>query len=79
MKKILFLISLVLLSISANSQSNDEINNLWKFLDTNIDGSISRAEAASDKEILENWDSLDTNKDDKLDVAEFSELFYQEQ
>ncbi len=79
MNKILLIISFVLLSNSAQSQSSDEANNLWKFLDTNIDGMISRAEAASDQEILEKWNSLDINKDDELDVTEFSQIFLQEE
>lgn len=79
MKKLLLVTFLVLISTSVQSQSGEEANNLWKFLDTNIDGSISRAEATSDKEILEKWDSLDINKDDELDVVEFSQIFYQEQ
>jgi hypothetical protein len=83
MKKILFIISLVLLSISAQSQEaaqpqeSGSSNNLWKLLDTNTDGSISKAEASASRGVFENWDNLDVNQDDKLDIAEFSKLFSQ--
>lgn len=81
MKKLVFIISFVLLSTSAQSQEavqpqeSGTSNNLWKLLDTNTDGSISKAEASASREIYENWDNLDVNRDDKLDSAEFSKLF----
>jgi hypothetical protein len=90
MKKILFIISFALLSTAVQSQAPqmqpqaqpqeaNTSNNLWKLLDTDTDGSISKAEASASRGVSDNWDKLDVNKDDKLDVAEFSKLFSQGQ
>ncbi len=76
--------SIVLLSTPALSQKSVQpqesgtSSNLWNLLDTNADGSISKAEASASRGVFDNWDNLDANKDDKLDVAEFSKLFRQQ-
>jgi hypothetical protein len=64
-------------AVSEITQLNDPISqaDLWKSLDSNEDGSISKEEAADSKEIAENWESLDANKDEKLDSEEFAQLF----
>lgn len=94
MKKILFIISFAFLSTAVQSQEPqmqpqaqpqaqpqeaNTSNNLWKLLDTDADGSISKAEASASRGVSDNWDKLDVNKDEKLDVAEFSKLFSQGQ
>lgn len=45
---------------------------LWKSMDIDEDGSISKEEAVDSKEITSAWDDLDTNKDEKLDQEEFA-------
>ena len=60
------------LIIAKNGESN---SNLWKMLDINKDGSLSKTEAASSKEVITNWDKLDSNKDEKLDTEEFAYFF----
>jgi hypothetical protein len=43
-----------------------------KDLDTNSDGSISKAEAGKMKGMTEGFDAADKNKDGKLDAGEFT-------
>ncbi len=64
-------------TVSEITQLNDPASqaDLWKSLDSNEDGTISKEEAADSKEIAENWESLDANKDEKLDSEEFAQLF----
>ena len=54
------------------AKSGESNSNLWKMLDTNKDGSLSKTEATSSKEVIMNWDKLDSNKDEKLDTEEFA-------
>lgn len=61
---------MVLTNYEANSLA------LWKYLDNNKDGSISKMEAAISGEVFDNWDNLDTNNDKKIDTEEFVHLFY---
>jgi len=58
-------------------QANNEVNSadLWKTLDINEDGSISKEEAASSKEVVDSWENLDVNKDEQLDSEEFAQMF----
>jgi len=58
----------------ASKEQFDDLN-LWKILDINQDGFISKNEAAVSKHISDKWDRLDSNKDNKLDTVEFSKLF----
>jgi len=60
-----------------HAESGVQDLNLWKILDVDKDGAISKEEAASSKEVFESWESLDANKDEKLDPAEFAQLFSQ--
>ena len=60
------------------SENSTDLTSLWKILDTDQDGTISKEEASASKEITDAWDSLDANKDDKLDSAEFAQLNSQE-
>ncbi len=63
--------------VSELTQVNNEVNSadLWKSLDANEDGSISKEEAVSSKEVVESWDNLDANKDEQLDSEEFAQMF----
>jgi hypothetical protein len=60
------------------SEKSMDTTSLWKILDTDQDGTISKEEASASKEITDAWDNLDANKDDKLDSAEFAQLYSQE-
>ncbi len=64
-------------TVSELVQANNEVNSadLWKTLDINEDGSISKEEAAASKAVVESWDNLDANKDEQLDSKEFAQLF----
>ena len=57
-------------------ESESNVLELWKTLDTTKDDSISRTEAISSREVFVRWDQLDINRDQKLDYIEFSRLFY---
>ncbi len=107
MKKILSILSITILSTTAQVEANtvqaeqtvisdsqqtkldemtslklskrgDNESTLWETLDTDKDGSISKAEASASNIVTENWENLDRNKDEKLDIAEFSKLYSQE-
>ncbi len=56
------------------SENSMDSTSLWKILDVDQDGTISKEEASASKAITDAWDSLDANKDDKLDSAEFAQL-----
>ena len=60
------------------SASEENNSNLWKMLDTDSDGSLSRIEATASKDVFNNWNKLDKNKDNKLDENEFVQVFYQD-
>jgi hypothetical protein len=60
------------LSQVANEANSTE---LWKTLDVNEDGSISKEESVSSKEVVDSWKDLDVNKDDQLDSEEFAQMF----
>ena len=47
---------------------------LYRDLDINDDGAISREEAARLPGLDARWNELDTNADGKLDAAEFAKL-----
>ena len=57
------------------AKSGESNSNLWKMLDINKDGSLSKTEATSSKEVIMNWDNLDSNKDGNLDTEEFAYFF----
>ncbi len=54
---------------------------LWKTLDADLDGAISKKEVAAAKEsesvteVIDNWAKLDTNQDEKINTEEFSNYF----
>ena len=75
MKKIVMITSLALLSTFVYAENNGEAHNLWKLLDIDKDGMISKNEGVYSKQVFENWDSLDINRDGRLDVEEFSKMF----
>ena len=57
-------------------ESESNVLELWKSLDTTKDDLISKTEAISSREVYVRWDQLDINRDKKLDYIEFSRLFY---
>ncbi len=57
-----------------DSEKSMDSTSLWKILDVDQDGTISKEEASASKAITDAWDNLDVNKDDKLDSAEFAQL-----
>ncbi len=59
------------------SESGQNDSNLWKMLDTNKDGYLSKSEAVYSTHISDRWESLDTNNDNQLDTAEFSQFYSQ--
>ena len=52
-------------------------SNLWKLLDTNEDGVLSKIEGELSKEVLAKWDEIDINKDKELNTDEFFQVFSQ--
>lgn len=110
MKKTLFFISIVVLSISTQAEDSlvskhsiekgfnhisnsaqtmlspeqespqrkvGNTSNLWKMLDIDSNGYLSKTEAAASKDVFNNWDHLDKNIDERLDSEEFAKVFYQ--
>lgn len=43
-------------------------------LDTDMNGNVSKKEAATNKSLAAKWDTLDTNKDGTLDQGEFAQF-----
>ena len=64
-----------LLSASATPATRkyaaQDVERVFKFLDSNRDGKISRAEAAGFKNIAKHFDAADVNKDNFLSKEEF--------
>ncbi len=92
MKTLLAILSIALLSSPVSAEDMPEFgspmdsaqpsqgqndSNLWKMLDSNKDGYLSKSEAVYSTHISDRWDSLDTNHDNQLDTAEFSQFYSQ--
>lgn len=54
---------------------NDDNTSFWQMLDSDKDGFLSRAEAASSQVVSDNWDSLDANNDEQIDSEEFVKIY----
>lgn len=52
----------------------DELKEIFKQLDTDADGFVSKQEAESDPDLLDSFDDGDNNEDGKLDMAEFEKM-----
>lgn len=61
----------------AGEKMMEEGHKSFNELDTNMDGLISKAEAAADKALIANWKVIDKNTDDQLEEVEFA-LFEEE-
>lgn len=55
--------------IAGDMQSNDK---LFKKIDKNGDGVISKEEASANKELMKQWGKLDKNTNGSLEMSEFS-------
>lgn len=55
---------------STEGQSTE--SQMFRSLDQNQDGTISKQEAQKDQQLSKNWSQYDTNKDDKIERSEFS-------
>jgi len=69
--------SLMLVLAAALGASNavsagSDVGQLWKEIDLNKDGAISKDEAAASKEASAQWNLLDLNQDGILSEKEFS-------
>ena len=73
--KLKLLVSLGVLSIAtvafAGETSNEQV---FKMLDKNNDGFITKSEVSSVKQLIKDWDSIDTDKNGNIAMAEFSVL-----
>ncbi|VAW48885.1 hypothetical protein MNBD_GAMMA03-334 [hydrothermal vent metagenome] len=56
----------------AAEQETDHVGELWKVLDLNKDGAVSKDEASASQEISAQWNLLDLNQDGVLSEKEFA-------
>lgn len=68
---------IVVLAVTLGASSavvalSDTTGELWKILDTNKDGVISKEEASASQEVSSQWSLLDLNQDGVLSEKEFS-------
>jgi len=59
-------------AVVATSDTTNTVGELWKILDTNQDGTISKEEASASQEVSSQWNLLDLNQDGVLSEKEFS-------
>ena len=59
------------LAVAAEESNADKI---FKVLDKNNDGFITKIEASSAKKLIKDWDSIDKDKNGKIAMAEFSSI-----
>ena len=62
---------LIPFAVSAGSTGNDKV---FKDLDKNSDGVISKEEAANAKQLVADWDTIDTDGSGSIEMTEFSAL-----
>jgi len=55
----------------ADEMSNEKV---FKMLDKNNDGFITKSEVSSVKKLIKDWDKIDTDKNGDIAMAEFSKL-----
>lgn len=68
----LMLILAATLGASSAVSAGSDAGELWKALDANKDGAISKDEAAASQEVTAQWNLLDLNQDGVLSEKEFS-------
>lgn len=71
MKQLTTAFALLFLVISATALASS-FNARFAFLDKNMDGQISIAEAKQDKQVLKQFSKLDVNNDKLISKQEFS-------
>ncbi len=76
MNKTVALLSIALFSATAHAASMDTTE-LWQALDVDINGLISKEEAAKSQVIVDNWDSIEADGDGVISSDEFTRFFTQ--
>lgn len=73
MKNLRFILALAItLGASSAVVATSDTGELWKMLDVDKDGAISKDEGAASQEVSAQWNLLDLNQDGILSEKEFS-------
>lgn len=73
--KLKLLVTLSVLSVAATAYAGDASKEeVFKLLDKNNDGFITKSEVTSVKKLIKDWDSIDTDKNGNIAMAEFSAI-----
>lgn len=73
--KLKLLVTLSVLSVATAAYAGDTSKEaVFKMLDKNNDGFITKSEVTSVKKLIKDWDSIDTDKNGNIAMAEFSAL-----
>ena len=73
--KLKLLVTLSVLSVAAAAYAGDASKEeVFKMLDKNNDGFITKSEVTSVKKLIKDWDSIDTDKNGNIAMAEFSAI-----
>ena len=71
--KLKMLVSVGLLAVTCTSYAGDANNEqVFKLLDKNNDGFITKSEVSSVKNLIKDWDTIDTDKNGSIAMTEFS-------
>ncbi len=70
--RFILVLAVTLGASSAVVAAPDATGELWKILDTNQDGAISKEEASASQEVSSQWNLLDLNQDGVLSEKEFA-------
>ena len=71
--KLAIIMTAGLLAVASASFAADTDNEkVFKMLDKNNDGFITKSEVSSVKKLIKDWDSIDTDKNGSIAMSEFS-------
>ncbi|MCF6346368.1 MAG: hypothetical protein L3J00_07865 [Thiomicrorhabdus sp.] len=70
--RFILVLAVTLGASSAVVATSEATGELWKILDTNKDGEISKEEASASQDVSSQWNLLDLNQDGVLSEKEFA-------
>ena len=73
--KLKLVVTLGVLSVATAAFAGEATNEqVFKLLDKNNDGFITKSEVSSVKTLIKDWDSIDTDKNGNIAMSEFAKL-----